>query len=75
MPLDNWTVDPAVPEEEEDEHRRKLHSLSKRPRGDDSAATASKTRNQKGSGFRVEGKQQAKQEIKGKRAWPECGQK
>ena len=74
MPLDNWTVDPAVPEEEEDEHRRELHALSKRPRGDDSAAQA-KQGIRRGVGFRVEGKQQAKQEIKGKRAWPECGQK
>jgi hypothetical protein len=56
MPLDNWAVDPAVPDEKEDEHRRELHALSKRPRGDDSAA-------------------HAKQGIKDKQAWPECGQK
>jgi len=42
MPLDNWAVDPAVPDEKEDEHRRELHALSKRPRGDDSAAQANK---------------------------------
>ena len=56
VPMGNWAVDPAVPDEEEDEHRRELHALSKRPRGDDSAAQA-KQGIRRGVGFQVEGKQ------------------
>ena len=40
MPVGDGAVDPAVPDEEEDEHRRELHALSKRPRGDARAAQA-----------------------------------
>ncbi len=58
MPLDNWAVDPAVPEEEEDEHRRELHALSKRPRGDDSAAHANKeSEGVQGFGLKANNKQ------------------
>ena len=40
MPVGNGAVDPAVPDEKENEHRRELHALSKRPRGDGRAAQA-----------------------------------
>ena len=56
MPVGDGAVDPAVPDEKEDEHRRELHALSKRPRGDDSAAQA-KQGIRRGVGFGVEGKQ------------------
>ena len=40
MPVGDGAVDPAVPDEKEDEHRRELHALSKRPRGNARAAQA-----------------------------------
>ena len=40
MPVADGAVDQAVPEEEEDEHRRELHALSERPRSDARAAQA-----------------------------------